>query len=208
MKYIYDININFNEDYFDFFDWNREDSIIHIKKIPIFKINSNALKEIKNNNIELDQTFLNLIYNKTEYFNNHSIKKYMYACLFTDLKSVIGVKIEDKVYYSSLQISDELDILEDIKLEKINLNYKIVGKANRLNLKTRKQYDKELKLKKCLQKLIIEKNEEKIKYLYYECFNEKEDNIDKIIDKINKEKQNKEISLKLINFFNLNRQIN
>ena len=38
MTYIYDILLNFNEEYYEFYDWNKEDTIVHIKKIPIYKI--------------------------------------------------------------------------------------------------------------------------------------------------------------------------
>ena len=37
MKYIYDIVLNFNEEFFEFYDWNLNDEITHIKKIPIIK---------------------------------------------------------------------------------------------------------------------------------------------------------------------------
>ena len=32
MNYIYDILANFNEHYYDFYDWNELDNLIHIKK--------------------------------------------------------------------------------------------------------------------------------------------------------------------------------
>ena len=34
MNFIYDIVLNFNKDYYDFFEWNKKDSVINIKKIP------------------------------------------------------------------------------------------------------------------------------------------------------------------------------
>ena len=35
MNYIYDILINFNENLYDFYDWNLNDQIDHIRKIPV-----------------------------------------------------------------------------------------------------------------------------------------------------------------------------
>ena len=38
MNYIYDVISNFQLNYYDFFDWNKNDKLIHIKMIPIFKV--------------------------------------------------------------------------------------------------------------------------------------------------------------------------
>ena len=77
MKYIYDIVLNFNEEFFEFYDWNLNDEITHIKKIPIIKIDSLKMNEIKNNDIEFDKDFLSKIENKAETFK----KKIKYAFL-------------------------------------------------------------------------------------------------------------------------------
>lgn len=36
MNYIYNIHLNFNKMYFDFYEWNDNDEIIHIKKFLSF----------------------------------------------------------------------------------------------------------------------------------------------------------------------------
>ena len=66
MNYIYDIYLNFNKDLYDFFDWNKNDKLIHIKKIPIFKISEENFKMYVHNSIIINNTFLNSVYNKTE----------------------------------------------------------------------------------------------------------------------------------------------
>ena len=40
MNYIYDILLNFQNEYYDFFEWNTNDQITHIKKIPIIKVSN------------------------------------------------------------------------------------------------------------------------------------------------------------------------
>lgn len=55
MKYIYDIVLNFNKQYFNFFEWNINDNIINIRKIPIFKISDKFYFDIKNYSIKLDR---------------------------------------------------------------------------------------------------------------------------------------------------------
>ena len=38
MKYIYDIELNFNNKYYEFYEWEKKDNITHINKIPYYKI--------------------------------------------------------------------------------------------------------------------------------------------------------------------------
>ena len=66
MAYIYDILLNFNEDFFEFYDWNKNDKIIHIKKIPIYQVDNKTLKDILHNKIKINGDFLTLIKDKTE----------------------------------------------------------------------------------------------------------------------------------------------
>ena len=47
MNYIYDIVLNFNKEYYYFFEWKKNDSIINIKKIPCFLIDNNTLHNLK-----------------------------------------------------------------------------------------------------------------------------------------------------------------
>ena len=35
MNYIYDIVLNFNKEYYNFFEWNKRDNIVNVKKIPL-----------------------------------------------------------------------------------------------------------------------------------------------------------------------------
>ena len=52
MNYIYDILLNYNKKLYEFYDWNLSDSIVHIRKIPIFKISTNQLIDLVNNKIK------------------------------------------------------------------------------------------------------------------------------------------------------------
>ena len=74
MNYIYDIILNFQEVIYDFYEWNQTDSISHIRKIPVFKVNSRDLYTIWNYNVIFDISFLEKIKNKTEIFAGKSIK--------------------------------------------------------------------------------------------------------------------------------------
>ena len=58
MNYIYDVLLNFQKEYYDFFDWNQNDNLYHMRKVPIIKVTNLNLKEIKNNIIKFDNNLL------------------------------------------------------------------------------------------------------------------------------------------------------
>ena len=58
MEYIYDIVLNFQKTYYDFYEWNRADKIINIKKIPIYKIDVNDYLNIKKNEVTINRDTL------------------------------------------------------------------------------------------------------------------------------------------------------
>lgn len=195
MNYIYDVLLNFNSKLYDFYDWNNSDDVKHIRRIPIFKIASDDLVEIINNIIVIDKKFLSLILNKTEYFSNRKIEKIKYSCIFSDGEKAIGVLFNmngESVKYSSLLIDEEDEANEigsNKDVEKIN--YLIKTKNKMHNLKTRLDLEKEQFIIKEINLLNKNNKYDKLKYIYYDCFNSKEDNISKIINNIKiKLKQN------------------
>ena len=46
MNYYYDLVLNFNETAFMFYEWNENDVIELIKKIPLFSVNNKVLKDL------------------------------------------------------------------------------------------------------------------------------------------------------------------
>lgn len=201
MNYIYDIILNFNNYYFDFYDWNKTDKITEIRKIPIFKVNSKVLNELKYNTFILNDKFINKVKNKCEYFIGRTVKLNT-SFLLTDGIDVVAFQIGKKIYYSSLQIDEELDILDELKIIEENIDYKIVKKNKTNKFKTRNQVILEKDLKEKLSKLFKENNESKIKYIYYECFNEKLNDIKIIKEKLMNISNLNDISKKLDNIFN------
>ena len=202
MNFIYDIILNFHNNFYEFYDWNKSDQLTTIRKIPIFGISTKKLNEIKNNKIKFDNDFLESIKNKTEYYSNRSIKNLEYCFLLTDFYEVIAINIEGKIKYSSLQVDEELDILEESHIKEINLKYDLIKKNKNNFLKTRNFILKEKFIKKELKKLEKEKDLDKIRYLYFECFNKKETDIEKILKKLNNSLDEKNVFIKLNKFFN------
>ena len=191
MVYIYDVLLNFNKNFYEFYEWEKNDKIYHIKRIPLFKIDTSTLEDIFRKKIELSETFLNIIVNKTEVFDNKKVKNLKYACLFTDSYKVIGINIIDNnMYYSDLLIDEASDIISiSERCHLVNLEYNIIENLNVNYFETRK----EVKLKEYLlteiNKIKEEKDLEKIKYLYFEYFGKLKNNeniYDELIDSLRK----------------------
>ena len=181
MNYIYDIYLNFNKDLYDFFDWNKNDKLIHIKMIPIFKTTEDIIKTIINHNIKLEKKELTNILNKTIIWNKS--EKYKNYALFCDENNVVGVEFDlngKSINKSSLLVYEELEILEtSYKLKTKNIDFKILSKHKNI-IKKRKQIKEENFIKNELKNI----DTKKLNYIFFECFGKQEKNKDKIINKL------------------------
>jgi len=187
MNYIYDIYLNFNNKLYDFFDWNKNDKLIHIKKIPIFRLSEENLKKCVHNSIKIDNVFLKNVHNKTELWDNK--EKLDYCALFSDYNDIIAINFDNNgnsYQKSFLCVDEELEILETIsKLKETNIEIKITKKNNSI-LKTRKQ----LKDEEFIYKELKHIDTEKLDYIYFECFGKYEKNKKIIINDIKKLSKN------------------
>ena len=203
MNYTYDVLLNFNQNLYEFYEWNLTDEIYHIRKIPLFRVTTNELYNLTNNDLKIEENFLKLIQNKTEVFDKKSIKNLKYAALFSDGDKVLAIKFNKNGLVSgrsSLLIDEEEEISDIVFDQKfLNFNYKIL-KENKLNqFKTRKEQEIDMFIQ---EKISKETDDNKLKYLYFDCFGKIENNKEKIIKQL-KNYNNSEISLKIYNFFNL-----
>lgn len=180
MKYIYDIVLNFNKRIYEFYEWMDSDNIEYIKKIPIFKVNKKVFNDIKNNNIKISSEFLNNIYNKCEIYDNYGIKKIDYAVLFSIDDDIIAIKFNknnESILISDLYIDEKIDILNYVKrLNITNIDYKIISKY-KTYLITRKEIDMIEFIKNEINLIYKNNNIDKIRYIYYECFNKLENDL-------------------------------
>ena len=174
MNYIYDIVLNFNKDYYFFYEWNKKDNIINIKKIPLFVVDNKTFDIMKYNKVVVSNNFIELIKNKTYTYSKNNIGN---SSLLSNGKEVIGVLFDNKgnlIKRSSLLIDEEEEVLEEINTEDI---FKIEIASN----KKRKREDinrDEKEKKKFLNRYIKKENNiTNLKYLYYDYFEEEEDNI-------------------------------
>ena len=191
MIYIYDILLNFNLDLYEFYEWEKNDKIYHIKKIPMFKVNTKVIEDFINNYIEINNNFLNLIINKTEVFESKRIKTLKYSCLLTDSYKIIGILIKDnKVYLSDLLLDEAYDSINISKrCNLINLEYNIIETKNLNYFETRREKELRNNLDNEITDIYNEKDVNKLKYLYFEYFNKNSMDIDfiykELIDSLN-----------------------
>lgn len=210
MNYIYDITLNLNKNnLYEFYEWREDDVPEFILKIPIYKIDKNAFFDIKNNNIIVDKDFLITIFDKTEVYTEDAISLIRYAALFSDGNNVIGIEFDssgNSYMKSNLSIDDESEVLEIIKdIKYILLDYKVKNINNlQIKLLTRKEKEEEEYLLNRVNSMYKNNETEKLKYIFYELYNEKLDNLEKVYSKlINAIKNNESKVKKLLEIISL-----
>lgn len=208
MNYIYDILINLQKNLYDFYEWNLSDEIMHVRKIPLIKVSTSDLSQIKNNLIKLNEETLKSINNRTEVFTSHNVRIMKYLCLFSDDQDVLAVEFDKngvKNRISKLLIDEELEVIEVSEHVNIsNIKYEIKDKCTIENFKTRK----ELKIYDYIIKQLNRDNYERLKYLYFECFDKEETDYQTIIKDLKNLLNNdwKSIYEKVYKFFKLSSQ--
>ena len=153
MSYVYDIFLNFQKEFYDFYDWNSNDEIIHIKKIPIIKINNKDFNIFRNSIVKFSKNFMCKIYNKTEKFSKSKVYNLEYAFLVSNGMETMGLRLNKKglnTYKSSLLLDEDEDISDMISdLDNSSIDYKIIKNYKEDCFKTRKEKE--------IQKVIINK---------------------------------------------------
>ncbi len=202
MNYIYDVLLNFNNEYYEFYDWNNDDKLTHIRKIPIFKVTDEVLKNIIFHEVIISEDLVKRIKNKTEVFSKNYIDILEYACLLCNDKKVVAIKCNDKgrvIGKSDLLIDEHNEIIAVLdRYEDYALEYKVINSNEVINFRTRK----EIKMQRFILKEIDKQPTSKLEYLLYECNNETCENRDAIIRKI-KSNLNSEYITQIYDFFKM-----
>jgi len=184
MNFYYDLLINLNEgEAYEFYEWMENDPIEHIKKIPIFRVKTKAIRDFLIYDISLNEDFKNSIYLKTSVSNNKLIKNIPYMFLLTDTKSTLIVEANSEgkvICLSKLLLNDDLDVLEvSFAFDEENISYERMGKKEVYNTLRIEQNIRQFLM--CEIKTLHEKKIfDKLKYLYYEWVNETTDDIELI----------------------------
>ena len=200
MNYIYDIYLNLNEKLYDFFEWNRSDKIIHIKKIPIFRLSEEDLKKCINHSIKVDSDFIKNVNEKTEYLGYQKLSNPI--VLFASTNDIVAIQFNkngNSIKKSHLFIDEELEILEIVNNMKIqNVNFELIHKVKNI-LKTRKELNEKAFINEELKNI----DSAKLDYIYFECFGLKEKSKEKKLSMIRNIKENTKIYKKLYNILKL-----
>ena len=194
MNYIYDVILNFQKEYYDFYEWNQKDNIYHMRKIPIVKISNKQFYEIKNNIIKFNESTIQYFNHKNiraERFKQNSISKLKNTIIICNQQEAMAIKInkDGTIQLKSALLPDEEDdAIEILKFQnEIKLNYQIIQKNKPKLFKTRFELENENFIRKALEKIYTEKNSKQLNYLCLECFNQPESNIHLAYQKLNKE---------------------
>lgn len=190
MNYIYDITLNLNKNnLYEFYEWKEEDNPEYILKIPMFKVDEETFLNFKYNDIVIDKKTLDNIENKTETYSPNCIGIIRYACIFISAESALAIEFDsdgNNYMKSNISIDEENEIIDSSKNIKYTLiDYKVRKKIKKDNIFiTRKEMETEKYLIKKIN--IMKDNNElsKLKYIFYEIYNEKIDDIDKIYNKL------------------------
>lgn len=173
MNYIYDIVLNFQTNYYNFYEWNKEDKIKNISKLPLYKITDKDMNDLKNNKIIVNENFINQIKN-----DNKKNKKII--CVVATNNQAIGLLFNQTgtlIKRSSLIFEEEEEAIDIARCLKITpIEYLENIKKNPQN---------KLRIVKENKEMIIDyikksNNILNLKYLYYEYYEKEENNIDKI----------------------------
>jgi len=177
MIYIYDIIINLQDELIEFFEWNELDEIKYIRKIPLYKVNSDTILDFTAKDILFDPDFLINIKELSDFYNEDLTEKYRYLTLVSDGKLAIALCIMNgKISsLSRMLLDEEAEVLKIIdKIEEVKIPYLVIAdkiKSSKNNL-TRKEYQIKNELLEELNMLSKTNDYEKLYYYYYEYFDE------------------------------------
>jgi len=183
MNYIYDVLANFNNCFYDFFDWNVDDDIVHIKKLPILKVSYSFFNKVKYHEVVVSKDLLDKIYHKTDFFKINK-NKYSYVCAFCDGNEAIILNFSSNgsiLGRSSFLIDEENEVVDLSECLDV-VDYSIIDFKECVYsvFKTRKELSDISYFLSELRSM----SDDKLKYLYFECFNEFESDVQKVYDKI------------------------
>ena len=168
MDYIFDIVLNFQNNYYEFYEWKPTDKIINVKKILVYKVNNKNYLNLKYNDIILDTKIL---------------PKQNKMFLITNGVEVMGILLDNNgklIKRSSLLIDESDEVLEDKEtLKPFPLKYKKNNLKPHISLERIKE-EKYQFIQNYFSNININKDEYLLKYLYYDIYNKEENNIKKV----------------------------
>lgn len=183
MIYIYDVLLNFNDidKVLEFYEWEVEDAVDHIKRIPLIKVESKVIEDFVFGKIIVTSSFLEMIYLKTEIFNRRKVVREDYISLFTDGRVVIAIefnKMGESISKSRLLLDEETEIAAlSSKMDILDIDYTLVEKYFNNVYLTRSEKVIKNYLTTEIKDTYSSNNFDKLSYLYVEYFGNKKNDI-------------------------------
>ncbi len=190
MIYVYDILLNWfqKEQLVDFFEWELNDELEHVKKIPLLKVDSMILKDLYTSHIQVEKSLLEKIKDKTECYFHNDVDVITYACILSDGNKCVGIEFDDdgnSLYKSTLLLDEEEEVLELVEELTLSvLSYHIKNSEKEYDYLTRKEKSNKKYILNELKSMLKHNDIEKMTYLYEEYFNGTHSNIDDMYQKI------------------------
>lgn len=184
MVYIYDIVLNFNDELLEFFEWEDNDDIKYIKRLPLIRVEDSLIKDVLENDILFDDLLLDQIKGKTIYYDSKN-ENYPVVVL-SNQDIAIAVLINNNGYkYSRLLLDEEYEVLNIVsKLSTTKVDYSIIGKKSINNNLTREERKIKNILLKEINYLYNSNKLDKLNYYYYEYFNEINNNKEEVYKRL------------------------
>lgn len=176
MQYYYDVLGNFSEYILKFYEWESNDDIVNIKKIPFIKISKEDMRVLLSYSVILEmESIVRNSKDKTNYL------------LFSTGCDALMVELNQEgkiIYYSSLLIEDELEVNELAhNMNTTKLKFKVLDKIKNLSDYRQGEKAKNLIVHE-LKKIRDNDNKDECLYYYYEWFHVSTDDYDKAIKKM------------------------
>ena len=176
MQYYYDVLGNFSEYILKFYEWESDDDIVNIKKIPFIKISKEDMRVLLSYSVILEmESIVRNSKDKTNYL------------LFSTGCDALMVELNQEgkiIYYSSLLIEDELEVNELAhNMNTTKLKFKVLDKIKNLSDYRQGEKAKNLIVHE-LKKIRDNDNKDECLYYYYEWFHVSTDDYDKAIQKM------------------------
>ena len=168
MDYIYDIVLNFQSNYYEFYEWKTTDKIINVKKILVYLVSNQDYLNLKYNDVILDRKIL---------------PKQIKMFLVTNGIEVMGLLLDGEgkvIKKSSLLLDEADDVMEDKETIK-HLPLRYIKNKEKSHITYNRLLEEKINfIQKYFSNIDIERDEYLLKYIYYEIYNREENNINKV----------------------------
>lgn len=186
MHYYYDLLVNLDEVAWEFYEWEKKDVILPIKKIPFLRINEKEFKEISAYEGKIEKNWLEPYIGKTQIKKDKS--KNLLLLSTTKNSLVIETNSTGQIISrSKLLIEDENNCNELAS----SLKETTIPFSSQQKIPLRSDFRQAIKEKNLIKielKTLKETNNiSKCSYLYYEWFNILEDDLSTMLENCLKE---------------------